>query len=67
MVIAAFLILLSVTNEEFFKMVDSQQKLGYNWEYVGRTEVTNELALPAKEEDGTLVYYFYLTEPENGK
>ena len=67
MVIAAFLILLSVTNEEFFKMVDSQQKLGYNWKYVGRTEVTNELALPAKEEDGTLVYYFFLTEPENGK
>lgn len=59
-----FLALVMSDNKEFFEMVDTQQKQGYTWEHVGRTVVTEEIAFPAKENDGTLVYYWYLTEPK---
>lgn len=48
-------------------MVEDQTKQGYTWEYVGRTVLTDEIALPTKEQDGTLVYYWYLTEPNDVK
>lgn len=60
-----FLVLVVASNPEFFEMVDTQTKQGYTWEYVGRTEVTDEVALPAVEENGTKVYYWYLTSPNN--
>jgi hypothetical protein len=62
--IAVFLLFLNIGYPEYFEMVDKQLKEGYTFEYVGRTVVTNEVALPAKEQDGTLIYYWYLTEPK---
>jgi hypothetical protein len=59
-----FIALFAADNAKYFEMVDKQTKQGYTWNYVGRTELTNEIALPAKEQDGTLVYYWYLTEPK---
>lgn len=58
-----FLVLFFEGNKEFFEMVDTQTKQGYTWEYVGKTEVTNEVALPAVDEQtGKKYYYYYLTE-----
>lgn len=62
-----FIALIVASNPEFFEMVDTQTKQGYTWERVGRTVVTDEIALPAKENDGTLVYYWYLTKPTGDK
>jgi hypothetical protein len=60
-----FLMLFFAGNAEFFEMVDTQTKQGYTWEYVGETEVTNEVALPAVDErTGKKYYYWYLTAPK---
>ena len=60
-----FLILFFAGNAEYFEMVDTQTKQGYTWEYVGKTEVTDEIALPAVDErTGKKYYYYYLTKPE---
>jgi len=60
-----FLILFFEGNKEYFEMVDTQTKQGYTWEYVGKTEVTDEIALPAVDErTGKKYYYYYLTKPE---
>lgn len=60
-----FLVLFFEGNKEFFEMVDTQTKQGYTWERVGKTEVTNEIALPAVDErTGKKYYYWYLTKPE---
>ena len=60
-----FLILFFAGNAEYFEMVDTQTKQGYTWEYVGKTEVTDEIALPAVDEQtGKKYYYYYLTKPE---
>ena len=62
---AVFLILFFADNAEYFEMVDTQTKQGYTWEYVGKTEVTDEIALPAVDErTGKKYYYYYLTEPK---
>tara|TARA_R110000772_G_scaffold53748_1_gene122853 strand:- start:122 stop:277 length:156 start_codon:yes stop_codon:yes gene_type:complete len=45
-------------NEEVIEMVEERQAQGHSWHYVGRTEVTTEIALPAVENDGTKVYYW---------
>jgi len=63
MIWVAFVMLFSIDNAEFLEMVDTQTKQSYTWEYVGRTVVTDEVALPAVEQDDTKVYYWYLTEP----
>ena len=63
--IILFLALIISGNQEFFEMVDTQTKQGYTWEHVGRTVVSDEIALPAVEHDGTKVYYWYLTRNEN--
>jgi len=63
MIWVAFVMLFSTANAEFLEMVDTQTKQSYTWEYVGRTVVTDEVALPAVEQDDTKVYYWYLTEP----
>ena len=62
---AVFLMLFFADNAEYFEMVDAQTKQGYTWEYVGKTEVTDEIALPAVDErTGKEYYYWYLTEPK---
>lgn len=62
MIFILFLALVAGTNEEFFKMVEEKQAQGCDWHYVGRTEVANEIALPAVEEDGTKIYYWHICE-----
>jgi hypothetical protein len=60
-----FLVLFFEGNKEYFEMVDTQTKQGYTWEYVGKTEVTDEIALPAVDErTGKKYYYYYLTKPQ---
>lgn len=60
-----FLMIFFAGNAEFFEMVDTQTKQGYTWEHVGKTEVTDEVALPAVDErTGKKYYYWYLTKPE---
>ena len=60
-----FLIIFFAGNAEFFEMVDTQTKQGYTWEHVGKTEVTDEVALPVVDErTGKKYYYWYLTKPE---
>ena len=59
------LVLFFEGNKEYFEMVDTQTKQGYTWKYVGKTEVTDEIALPAVDErTGKKYYYYYLTEPK---
>jgi len=61
----AFILFLAVVfngEKEFFEMVDQRYNEGCRWHWVGRTEVENEIALPAKESDGTLVYYWHICE-----
>lgn len=65
--ILLFIALVLSGHQEFLEMVEDQTKQGYTWEYVGRTVLTDEIALPTKEQDGTLVYYWYLTEPNDVK
>lgn len=62
MIFILFLALIVGTNQEFFEMVEERQSQGCDWHYVGRTEVTNEIALPAVEEDGTKIYYWHICE-----
>jgi len=65
MIWIAFIVLFSVDNAEYLEMVDTQTKQGYTWEHVGKTEVTDEVALPAVDErTGKEYYYWYLTKPE---
>ena len=65
MIWVAFIMLFSTANAEFLEMVDTQTQQGYTWEYVGKTEVTDEIALPAVDErTGKKYYYYYLTEPK---
>ena len=65
--ILLFLVLVCAGHQDFLEMVETQTKQGYTWEHGGRTVLTDEIALPTKEQDGTLVYYWYLTEPNNDK
>ena len=65
MIWVVFVALFASANADFFEMVDTQTKQGYTWEYVGKTEVTNEVALPVVDEQtGKKYYYYYLTEPK---
>ena len=58
-------VMFSTANEEFLEMVNNQTKQGYTWERVEKTEVTDEIALPAVDErTGKKYYYYYLTEPK---
>jgi hypothetical protein len=57
-----FIALFAAGNSEFFEMVEQRQAQGCDWHYVGRTEVTNEISLPAVEQDGTKVYYWHICE-----
>ena len=52
------ILLFAIVNEEVIEMVEERQAQGHSWHYVGRTEVTTEIALPAVENDGTKVYYW---------
>lgn len=62
------MMMFSVENAEFIKMVDINKEKGYNWDYVGKHEVQNEdLALPLVTHDGSKVYYFYLGEHNGTK
>lgn len=59
MIFLLFVALIVADNSEFFEMIEERQKV-CDWHYVSRTEVTNEIALPAVEEDGTKVYYWHI-------
>jgi hypothetical protein len=61
--IILFFMMIGLANQEFFEMVDRQTSQGYTWERVGRTVVTDEIAFPVTEQDGTDIYYWYLTKP----
>lgn len=56
------ILMFAVANQDFLEMVEERQEQGHSWHYVGRTEVTTEIALPAVEEDGTEVYYWEIKE-----
>lgn len=62
MIWVLFVALFASANAEFFEMVEERQAQGHTWHYVGRTEVTTEIALPAVEQDGTKVYYWEIKE-----
>jgi hypothetical protein len=62
MMFALFIALFAADNAEYFEMVEERQAQGHTWHYVGRTVVTDEIALPAVEEDGTRVYYWEIKD-----
>ena len=52
-------------NQEFLEMVETQTAQGYTFEYVGKTEVTDEVAMPETDQiTGKDYYYWFLTKPE---
>ena len=59
MFVFLFTALFAYDNKEFFEMVEQRQDV-CDWHYVARTEVTDEIALPAVEQDGTKVYYWHI-------
>tara|TARA_R110000772_G_scaffold260856_1_gene379083 strand:- start:776 stop:973 length:198 start_codon:yes stop_codon:yes gene_type:complete len=54
--------LFAMGEQKFFDMAEAYLDKGCVWHWVGRTEVTNEIALPAIEKDGTKVYYLHICE-----
>ena len=64
MIAVLFVMGLTVQYPEYFEMVDKQLKEGYTFEYVGKTKVTDEIALPMQTDDGN-VYFYYLKAPKD--
>ena len=54
------ILMFAFANQEFLEMVEQRQNEGCDWHYIGRTQVTNEIAMPAVEQDGTKVYYWHI-------
>ena len=63
MIWIVFVALFAADNAEFFEMVEERQNKGHSWQYVGRTEVSDDyIALPAVEHDDTEVFYWEIKE-----
>ena len=60
MIWIVFVAVFAADNAEFFEMVEERQAKGHEWQWVGRTEVTDDyIALPAVEErTGKKLFYW---------